>query len=66
MQNPTHSPPPAERPERPRRDDSDGGAASHTAAHRDRAPGEDPGTLSDEDYLSAGGPESIDSATSED
>lgn len=32
---------------------------------RQRMPGDDPGTLTDEDYLSAGGPDAIDSATDE-
>jgi hypothetical protein len=30
-------------------------------ARRQRPPGEDPGTLTDEEYLSAGGPDALDS-----
>lgn len=48
---------PAARPREPH--------AGETHSREPPAPGEDPGTLTDEDYLSAGGPDAIDSATDE-
>jgi hypothetical protein len=40
-----------------------GAQSQHQAPTRPNVPGEDPGTLTDEDYLQAGGPDAIDSAS---
>lgn len=38
------------------------GGATRADARRHAPPGEDPGTLTDEEYLSAGGPDALDAA----
>lgn len=42
------------------------GGKPRADARRQAPPGEDPGTLTDEEYLSVGGPDALDSATPRD